>query len=143
MKRTYIEQINILENQLAVQLASKYEKQLDNELTAKQVLLLELVRAGTASVKSLAEYMEVTPSAVSQLVTKLEEKKYIHRHINPENRREIILVIAQKGEAYFQKAQKLEQELNRQVYGKLSLEDLQQLKEILEKLYQIVLEEKQ
>lgn len=141
MKETYIEQINDLQEQLTLRLASKYEKELDNELTAKQVLLLELIRAGESSPKRLADHMEVTPSAISQLISKLEEKGYIRRQISRENRREIVLDIAKKGEAYFQKAQRLEQKMNEQVYGKLSLKDLQQLKEILEKLHQIVWEE--
>lgn len=141
MKETYIEQINDLQEQLTLRLASKYEKELDNELTAKQVLLLELIRAGMSSPKLLAEQMEVTPSAISQLISKLEEKGYIRRQISRENRREIVLDIAKKGKAYFLKAQRLEQKINEQVYGRLSLKDLQQLKQILEKLHQIVLEE--
>ncbi len=32
--------------------------------------------------------------------------------------------------------------MNEQIYGKLAIKDLKELKEIVEKLYQIVLEEK-
>ncbi|MFF5994748.1 MarR family transcriptional regulator [Lysinibacillus sp. KU-BSD001] len=141
MKNTYIEQINVLQNELIVQLASKYESRLDNQLTAKQVLLLELIQSNVSTTKALAQHLHVSNSAVSQLLNKLEERGYISRNINPDNRREIKLALAQKGEAYFTSAEKLQQEMNERVYGKLSLEDLQQLLMILEKLNTIVQEE--
>ncbi|MDZ5610617.1 hypothetical protein U2I54_27370 [Bacillus pseudomycoides] len=41
-----IQKINVLQNQLNIQLASRYEHKIDNQLTAKQILLLELIWMG-------------------------------------------------------------------------------------------------
>lgn len=91
-----ITKINRLQDQLNIEMAVQYETTMDNELTAKQVLLLELVRAGATTTKELATTLQVTTSAVSQLLNKLEDKGYIYRAINPENRREIKLELAEK-----------------------------------------------
>lgn len=138
MKNDLIQQINSIQNHLNVQLASRFEHKIDNQLTAKQVLLLELIRIGVTSTKDLATQMNISTSAVSQLLNKLETKEYITRNINKENRREIILKLATKGERYFEESQMFEDEINRNVYGQLPLEDLKHLVRILEKLNTIV-----
>ncbi|PEZ07074.1 MarR family transcriptional regulator [Bacillus sp. AFS018417] len=138
MKNDLIQQINSLQNHLNVQLASRFEHKIDNQLTAKQVLLLELIRIGITSTKDLATQLNISTSAVSQLLNKLETKEYITRNINKENRREIILKLAIKGERYFEELQMLEDEINHNVYGQLPLEDLKHLVRILEKLNTIV-----
>lgn len=138
MKSDLIQQINSLQNHLNVQVASRFEHKIDNQLTAKQVLLLELIRTGVTSTKDLAIQLNISMSAISQLLNKLETKEYITRNINKENRREIILKLATKGERYFEELQMLEDEINRNVYGQLPLEDLKHLVRILEKLNTIV-----
>lgn len=139
-KKEYINQINILQNWLNIQLARRYEAKIDNGLTAKQVLLLELIKAGFTSTKELADKLEISTSAVSQILNKLEDKGYIERFINKNNRREIILSLADKANQYFIDVNNLEQKINRQVYGQLSLEDLKELTNILDKLQNIVKE---
>ncbi|CEI81853.1 hypothetical protein J18TS1_17370 [Oceanobacillus oncorhynchi subsp. incaldanensis] len=133
-----IQKINASQNQLNIQLASRYEHELDNQLTAKQVLLLELIQNGIASTKDLSQHLNTSMSAVSQLLNKLEAKEYITRHINKENRREIILNLAPKAELYFDKLQELNDDINYHVYGQLPLEDLQHLDRILSHLNTIV-----
>ncbi|MGF9966464.1 MarR family winged helix-turn-helix transcriptional regulator [Bacillus rhizoplanae] len=138
MKIDLIQQINSLQNHLNVQLASRFELKIDDQLTAKQVLLLELIRMGVTSPKELAIQLNISMSAVSQILNKLETKEYITRSINKENRREIILKLAMNGERYFEELQMLEDEVNRNVYGQLPLEELKHLVRILEKLNTIV-----
>ncbi|MFD0768910.1 MarR family winged helix-turn-helix transcriptional regulator [Bacillus sp. CGMCC 1.60114] len=138
MKNDLIQQINSLQNHLNVQLASRFEHKIDDQLTAKQVLLLELIQMGVTSPKELAIQLNISMSAVSQILNKLETKEYITRSINKENRREIILKLAMNGERYFEELQMLEDEINHNVYGQLPLEDLKHLVRILEKLNTIV-----
>lgn len=138
MGKDLIQQINILQNHLNIQLASRFEQKIDNQLTAKQVLLLELIRKGVTSTKNLASTLNISTSAVSQILNKLETKEYIIRSINKENRREIILKLGVKGEQYFEDLKILEDEINHNVYGQLHLEDLKHLARILEKLNSIV-----
>ena len=137
-KRDYIQQINLLQNQLNVHLATKYQNRLDNQLTAKQLRLLELIVSNICSTKEIAQQLDISTSAVSQLLNKLEEKGYITRTVNPKNRREIILKLSEKGEAFFQEQEEFSKEIDESVYGKLPEEDLQQLANILKKLNTIV-----
>ncbi|WP_442602286.1 MarR family winged helix-turn-helix transcriptional regulator [Paenibacillus sp. KN14-4R] len=138
MKQHLIQQYSELQNHLNLRLATKYQHKMDNQLTAKQVLLLELIRTGGSSTKELAIQLNISASAVSQLLNKLEEKEYITRTINKENRREIILKPAAKGERYFEDMHMLEDEVNRTVFGQLPLEDLEQLVRIMKKLNSII-----
>lgn len=138
MENKLIQQINVLQNHINVQLASKFEQKIDNQLTAKQVLLLELIRKGITSTKDLAFQLNISTSAVSQILNKLETKEYITRSINKDNRREIILELAGKGQEYFEELQILDDEINHNVYGQLPVEDLKHLVRILTKLNAII-----
>ncbi|MED3575741.1 MarR family winged helix-turn-helix transcriptional regulator [Cytobacillus praedii] len=134
MKAEYIHQINILQNNFNILVAKKFEKKLDNQLTAKQVLLLELIKEGVTSTKDIADKLNVSTSAVSQILNKLEDRGYIERKYNPQNRREIILYLADKAHQYFKELAVLKKQINKEIYGRLSTHDLKQLKDILEKL---------
>lgn len=134
MKDEYIHQINILQNNFNILVAKKFEKKLDNQLTAKQVLLLELIKEGVTSTKDIADKLNVSTSAVSQILNKLDDRGYIERKYNPQNRREIILYLADKAHQYFKELAVLKKQINKEIYGKLSSHDLKQLKDILEKL---------
>ena len=139
MKKDYINRMNVLQNQINIVLAKKYEDKIDNHLTAKQVLVLELIKSGVRSTKELAAHLEISASAVSQILNKLEDKFFIKRELNKENRRETLLYLDQRAEDYFESLLKLEHEINEKVYEKLSIEDLQELVRILEKLNNIIL----
>lgn len=141
MKKEQIRQINRLQNNFNILIANKFEDKLDNQLTAKQVLLLELIKQGINSTKDLATKLNVSTSAISQILNKLDDKGYIERTVNPQNRREIILKLADKADQYFHDLAALKDQINQEVYGKLSLEDLKHLKKILEKLQTIAMNE--
>ena len=81
----------------------------------------------------MANYMNITSSAVGQLICKLEVQSYIFRSINSENRREIIVQLDKDGLEYIVIASKY--------YQKHKLNKLLQLKEIIQKFCQNVLEE--
>lgn len=143
MKDDYINKINILQNNFNILVAKKYENKLDDQLTAKQVLMLELIKQGFTSTKGLADKLNVSASAVSQILNKLEDGGYIERKINPHNRREIILNLAEKTHQYFRNLSDLKYQINKEIYGKLSLSDLKQLKDLLEELLAIATESDQ
>lgn len=137
MSSKLIEDINIFQNQLNVLLANKYESFIDNQLTAKQVFILELIRTGITSSTDLAQHLQVSTSAVSQLLNKLENQGYVERTINPENRRKIEITLAAKSVQYFEQITQLEKEINENIYGQLPQEDLEALSIILKKLITI------
>lgn len=137
MSSKLIEDINVFQNQLNVLLANKYESFIDNQLTAKQVFILELIRTGITSSTDLAQHLQVSTSAVSQLLNKLENQGYVERTINPENRRKIEITLAAKSVQYFEQITQLEKEINENIYGQLPQEDLEALSTILKKLITI------
>lgn len=137
MSSKQIKQINTLQKQLNVLLASQYESLLDNQLTAKQVLILELIRAGVTSSTELSQHAQVSTSAISQLLNKLENQDYITRTINPENRRKIEIALAEKSIQYFEQTSHMQQQINEAIYGQLPEEDLAALVVILKKLLHI------
>lgn len=137
MSSKLIEDINIYQNELNVLLASKYENFIDNQLTAKQVFILELIRTGITSSTDLAQHLQVSTSAVSQLLNKLDNQGYIERTINQKNRRKIEITLAMKSIQYFEQITLLEKEINENIYGQLPKEDLEALSTILKKLIRI------
>lgn len=143
MKDEYIHEINSLQNNFNILVAEKYENKLDNQLTAKQVLMLELIKQGVTSTKGLADKLNVSASAVSQILNKLEDRGYVERKINSQNRRETILSLAEKTHQYFRNLSDLKHQINKEIYGKLSSNDLKQLKDILEKILTIATENDQ
>lgn len=137
MSSKLIEDINIFQNQLNVLLASKYKNLIDNQLTAKQVFILELIRTGITSSTDLAQHLQVSTSAVSQLLNKLDNQGYIERTINQKNRRKIEITLTMKSIHYFEQITLLEKEINENIYGQLPKEDLENLSTILKKLIRI------
>lgn len=113
------------------------------ELTQKQVMLLDLLKHRSLTVNEIAEAFSITASAASQLIKKLEEKKYVRRNINEGNRREIIVSLDETGKAYNEKVDEVELRLMNKYYGKLNRDDLVKLKEITDKLYKIIIKEHQ
>ena len=137
MSALLIQQINDLQKQLNIQVASRFERMLDNELTMKQELILELIRNGITSSTDLAARVQVSTSAISQFLNKLEEQGFITRTINKANRRKIDITLAPKAIAFFEQKAQLTQQINDSIYGQLPTEDLQALHTILQKLLQI------
>ncbi|UFU00711.1 MarR family transcriptional regulator [Radiobacillus kanasensis] len=110
-------------------------------LSSKQLMLLDLLYQKPLTMNEIAEAFQMTASAASQLVKKLEADNYVKREINLENRREIHVLLDTKGKHYNQKLEEMEMYILDKYYGKLENEDLIQLKDILGKLYHIAVEE--
>ena len=111
------------------------------ELTQRQAMLLSLLKQQNMTVNEIAEFFSITASAASQLIKKLEEKDYVRRDINQSDRREIIVRLGDTGKAYNDKIDEVEIYLMEKYYGQLSREDLEKLKEITDKLYDVMLQE--
>lgn len=107
------------------------------ELSTKQQVILELLRVQNRTVNEISNYFSISASAASQLISKLEKQDYVKRDINPENRREIIVQLGEKGHNYIDMIDKNQLYIIEKYYAKLSKEDLETLLDIHEKLYQI------
>jgi MarR family transcriptional regulator, organic hydroperoxide resistance regulator len=109
------------------------------ELSTKQQVILELLRTENRTVNEISHYFGITASAASQLISKLEKLGYVKRDINPDNRREIIVQLGEKGQQYNQTVDKNQLYIIEKYYAKLPEEDLEKLLDIHEKLYHIAM----
>lgn len=120
-------------------LMKTYFSSLINDITPKQFNVLRSVYdMQPVNVQTIAKKYSLSMSSVSQLITKLEKESYLHRELNPENRREILLTLGPKGQEYFDEYERIDQFIIERYYSHLSMEETQQLKEIANKLYRVV-----
>ncbi|AQX56012.1 MarR family transcriptional regulator [Priestia flexa] len=120
-------------------LMKTYFSSLINDITPKQFNVLRSVYdMQPVNVQTIAKKYNLSMSSVSQLITKLEKESYLHRELNPENRREILLTLGPKGQEYFDEYERIDQFIIERYYSHLSMEETQQLKEIANKLYRVV-----
>ncbi|MGA3599239.1 MULTISPECIES: MarR family winged helix-turn-helix transcriptional regulator [Lysinibacillus] len=113
-----------------------------DDLSPKQLILLDFIEKNSqVTIGQIASYLNITSSAVGQLVSKLEEQQYVTRSINPENRREIFVSLDTSGFKYFEREEEIKRFIISKYYSKLELSELVQLKEVIQKLNQIVIKE--
>jgi DNA-binding MarR family transcriptional regulator len=86
------------------------------------------------NINGLAEMMNVTKGAISQVINKLFTKRYVNKTIDPENRRRIMLSLTDKGKIVFEKHDQFHARINAGIRNKLqkfSPSELQVIKEIM------------
>jgi MarR family transcriptional regulator, organic hydroperoxide resistance regulator len=117
-----------------------YKKLLDeNELSSKQSLVLSILeKKKRLTMNEVAEIINGTPSAASQLIQKLEKKQYVKRETNQENRREVFVLLDEKGEVFFKEMTAIDEKVLDKYFMRLSEEDIIKYHEILKKLHKIV-----
>ncbi|MDV2885142.1 MULTISPECIES: MarR family winged helix-turn-helix transcriptional regulator [Alkalihalophilus] len=112
-------------------------------LTKRQVAILFLIlKKPETTISEIAQYFEISKSAVSQSMTKLEEEDIVIREVNHENRREMNLILGNNGQRIQHELFKLEQKMMNIYLTKLPIEDLYHVRDTLQKLDEIILKEK-
>ena len=130
-------------NRLSAFFLEDYKKLLDPafaDLSTRQKIVIEFLRTQSRTVGEIAAYFSITAAAASQLVSKLEKQQYAKRDINPDNRREILVTLDEKGRRYVDMLDKLQMHLIEKYYLPLSSDDLRTLLELYAKLYAIALD---
>lgn len=108
------------------------------DLTTKQSLVLQYLKdSEKLTMQEVAHLIGATPSAASQFIKTLEEKKYVNREVNKENRRETHVYLDEKGVEFFQEFDQIDQHVLEKYFMKLSEQDIVQYHNILKKLYDI------
>lgn len=129
-------------DQINYALLHHYEEVLEHKLTPKQSLVIEHVQKHSRlTVNELAEKMNVTASAISQLLTKLEKEHYIERAINPDSRRETIVTLGDKGTQLYEMYAKVDEKIVSTYYAKLDNNVIDQLEQAVNKVYEVILAE--
>lgn len=137
-----VKRINEAEYTINRLIYKNYKQYLNSGITTQQAVVLDIVYiAKRITVGEIAIEMNISSSAVSQLIAKLEKNKYIKREINLQNRREVFITLAENGLEYFSKQDYVERQIADKIYSKLSSNELDELERIVEKLREIVMKE--
>ncbi|MBU5483739.1 MarR family transcriptional regulator [Clostridium sp. MSJ-11] len=140
----YVKEMREADYACNMMLLQEYKELMDDEITTKQSVLLELVhKHGSLNISEIAEAMEITSSAVSQIVSKLEKEGYIKREINPSNRREIFVEIDTKGVEYFKRYEEVERSIINRFYSKLNWDEIVVLRKLSLKFKKVIEKELQ
>ena len=92
---------------------------------SQHMLLMYLYRGGDASrQRALADAMEISPAAVTGLIQKLEREGYVERVPSPEDARNNITRLTQKGISVLEESMELFHTVDRRMFEGLSEEDL-------------------
>lgn len=137
-----VDDINLYTYEMNVKLAKAQEALFTDDLSMKQTMVIDFVhKHKKCTMGEIAHYMEISPSAVSQIVSRLEKENYLKRDINPNNRREVVVMLAENGEAYYDRDEQINELIIEKIYSKMPVEDLEQLRSLIQRLYLIVEEE--
>lgn len=137
-----VKQINEADYTINRLIYKHYKKYLASSITTQQAVLLDIVYyANKITVGEIALEMNISSSAVSQLIAKMEKNQFICRTINPDNRREIFITLDTKGREYFDKQERVERAVADRLFSKLSLSELNELERITKKLEEIAIKE--
>ena len=93
--------------------------------------LVEIGRAGAVSLNQLAEKLSLEKSTVSRKVNDLVEKGFVERKTDPEDRRYILISLAEEGRLLFNK---IEQDMNQYYYRVYNCIPEHKRKQVLESL---------
>lgn len=137
-----VKRINEAEYTINRLIFKHYKQYLNSGITTQQAVVLDIVYlAKRITVGEIAVEMDISSSAVSQLIAKLEKNQYIKREINLQNRREVFITLDHKGVEYFAQQDYVEQLIADKIYSKLSSQELDELERIVEKLKKVTLKE--
>lgn len=112
----------------------------EHNLSSKHLTIIEFVRMkAQVTMNEVANLLKATPSAASQIISKLEAQDYLKREVNKANRRETLVCLGNKGEELANQIDKKENELIEKYYLQLPLEDIEAYCDIIKKLHGIVM----
>lgn len=108
---------------------------------SQQVMLLYILKQENVTMTDLADYCDISRSAVSQTIKKLEELSIIERVINKENRREVNIEFGTKGLEMRKQFMQMEQNLIEKYLIKIDIQDLKLVQEVASSFEKMISEE--
>lgn len=99
-----------------------------------EVLLMAVIRMGKPTSSQLAEKLSITKSAVSQMISKLEEGEFIVKLADPDDKRVQRIGLGPKGEAYARDLEQYDNYVYHLFASSLSEEELAHTAQSFEKI---------
>lgn len=109
----------------------------------QESIMFYIIRHQPVKAKQIASYLNVSKSAISQVLLKLENQHLITREKNNENRRESLISLGSRGEEYAQLLKSTDEMLVRKYYSKVRLEELNNVLQTLNKLLESVKQDRE
>lgn len=108
------------------------------ELTPGQAFMLNFIKKnGQLTVSSLADKMEVAPSAITVMLDRLEKRKFVLRVRDQRDRRVVLVLLTEEGHRALGRVINLRKRAIQQCLEKISLDELAIFVKTLEKLSDI------
>lgn len=124
---------------LMIALQHDFGSAVDNELSPNQQLVLYLIgKRNLSRVKELAHHMNVSPSAVSQMMAKLEKMELVKRHVEKDNRRNTVVCLLPEGEKALKKMDARRHEVMDKYLSGLAENDLQAIHQAFSSLQRMI-----
>ena len=106
-------------------------------MTVEEFILLNMIKARTDQIlQNIAIATGKNKSVVMRMIDSLEEKGLAKRTVNPEDRRENLLSITEKGEEVVCQYQEIEKRLSNELLEGISPEKIAIFFEVIEKISQ-------
>ena len=84
-------------------------------------------RTGDFTQERIARYLDIDKGAVAKTVGKLEQKGFVERTVNPQNKREKLVVATDKAAHVFDKMEREYAIISTRMFAGLSKDEIQQL----------------
>lgn len=146
LTETKLERLKKLEEvflEVARNISGKISQNADTSLTHAQFFMLKRLGVGQATVSEVAEYMEVSLSAVTSMADRLVKMGYISRKRSDEDRRLVWLDLNGSGREILEETISRRREVVHGLLGRLSEEDLEALFSIYSKVLGFMSENKE
>ncbi|MGE8033690.1 hypothetical protein B1B04_02035 [Lysinibacillus sp. KCTC 33748] len=127
---------------LSFKLAEALEENLEQYISEKfhmksrEVGIMMAVKDQKLSQIQIGQILKLDKNSVRFFIDGLEERKYVYREKNPENRRENLICLTEQGENLAEKLMKTLTISENEVLNVLSWEEKEQLKNIMKKVYE-------
>lgn len=134
-----VEQINQTLEDIWIMLEKKEREYTQYKLNNQQyVLLAFIMRYPSISPSELADKMEITKSAVSQQLVKLESEGYIMRKQSEGDKRAFSIELGEKGLLYKKEIEQYNEQLVEKYNEKLTPVEMENILSALQKLQQLM-----
>ncbi|WP_158737323.1 MarR family winged helix-turn-helix transcriptional regulator [Alteribacillus sp. YIM 98480] len=97
----------------------------------------------TLYVKDLADLLHISPSSVSQMLSKMEKERYIVRELDPGKRRQTFVKLGVEGEKILRKMTETTNKIYSKYLIKLSYNDLVSFQQIAVRIKEVVESERE
>lgn len=115
------------------------------EMLRREMMMLKLIearstRAEGVTISALSDHLEISRSAVSQMINALEDKGYVLRQTTKSDRRLVYVKLTENGRQCLERQLRIFLEGIAQVFDKMGERDTEELLRLMQKLYAIISE---